>query len=139
MQPGNPIRSYQELIVWQKAIQLLVETNRIIRRIPTPERYDFGPQMRRAALSVSANIAEGFGRDHLGDFLRSLSTARGSAMEVESDLLALRALALVPPAELSPVLALASEVIRMGASLARRLRSRSAAQRGPQSFFNRAR
>jgi four helix bundle protein len=137
MQRSSPIRTYQDLVVWQKAIQLLVAVSRIIRRVPVPERYDFGGQMRRAALSISSNIAEGFGRDHLGDFLRQLSMARGSAMEVESDLLALRALSLVPRAELSPVLSLANEVIRMIASLARRLRSRSADRRGPPSFFAR--
>jgi four helix bundle protein len=88
MQPG-PIRSYKDLVVWQRAIELLVAVHCVVRGIPIPERYDFASQMRRAARSVSANIAEGFGRDHLGDYLRSLSAARGSLFEVESDLLAL--------------------------------------------------
>jgi four helix bundle protein len=136
MQRRPPIRSYQDLIVWQKAIQLLVAVNRIIRRIPTPERYDFARQMRRAALSVSANIAEGFGRDHLGDFLRHLSIARASVMEVESDLLALRALSLVPERELGAVISSADQIGRMLATHARKLRSRSGARPGPRAFFH---
>jgi four helix bundle protein len=124
MRDGAPIRSFQDLVVWQKAIQLLVEVDRIIRRIPVPERYDFAGQMRRAALSVSGNIAEGFGRDHLGDFLRHLSVARGSVMEVESDLIALRALSLVPQCELAPVISSANRIGRMLATHARRLRAR---------------
>src|SRR5918999_2376250 len=124
MHAGPTIRTYQDLVVWQRAIQLLVAVNRIIHTIPAPERYDFAPQMRRAALSVSANIAEGFGRDHLGDFLRQLSVARGSVMEVESDLLALRALTLVPESELGPVISSANQIGRMLATHARGLRSR---------------
>jgi four helix bundle protein len=136
MQRGGLIRSYQDLVIWQKAMQLVVGINKIIRQIPAPERYDFARQMRRAALSVPANIAEGFGRDHLGDFLRHLSIARGSVMESETYLLALRALSLVPERDLSPLLSLADEEGRMVASLARKLRSRNRAGRGPRAFFD---
>jgi four helix bundle protein len=136
MQPGAPIRSYQDLVIWQRAIQLLVAVNRIIRLIPSPERYDFARQMRRATLSVSANIAEGFGRDHLGDFLHHLSIARGSVMEVESDLLALRALSLVPERELEPVISSADQIGRMLATHARKLRARVNGQSTQKTFFH---
>jgi four helix bundle protein len=135
MHDGATIRSYQDLVVWQKAIQLLVAVSRIIRLIPGPERYDFAPQMRRAALSVSSNIAEGFGRDHLGDFLRQLSVARGSVMEVESDLLALRALSLVSESELGPVISSANQIGRMLATHARKLRSRADGRSSRRTFF----
>ena len=135
MQP-RPIRSYKDLAVWQRAIELLVAVNRVVRRIPLPERYDFGGQMRRAALSVSANIAEGFGRDHLGDYLRSLPAARGSLFEIESDLLALRALCLIPERELEPVTSLANQVGRMLTTQARRLRARNRGKARPRAFFD---
>lgn len=135
---GRPtIRTYKDLREWQRAVHLFGLVHRVIRRIPTPERYDFGSQMRRAALSVSGNIAEGFGRDHLGDFLRSLSVARGSVMEVESDLLVLRAIGLVPDSELQPPIDCADEIGRMIASHARTLRSGLSKGSGPVTFFDR--
>ena len=136
MPPGAPIRSYKDLIVWQRAIHLLVMVNRIIGQIPPPERHDFGRQMRRAALSVSANIAEGFGRDHLGDFLHHLSISRASVLEVESDLLAVRALALVPDRELEPAISSADQIGRMLASHSRSLRSRLRGRSNRPTFFD---
>jgi four helix bundle protein len=137
MQPGA-VRSYKDLIVWQRAIQLLVDVNPIVRSIPTPERYDFGSQMRRAALSVSSSIAEGFGRDHLGDYLRFLSVSRGSVFEVESDLLALQALSLLPVGQLAPALDSADQIGRMLASQSRKLRARyrRTGRQGAAAFFD---
>jgi four helix bundle protein len=133
---STPIRSYKDLVVWQRAIQLLVDVNPIIRRIPTPERYDFGSQMRRAALSVSSGIAEGFGRDHLGDYLRLLSVSRGSVFEVESDLLALQALSLLPHGDLDPVIDSADQIGRMLASQSRKLRARYRRTGRAAAFFD---
>ena len=92
--------------------------------------------MRRAARSVSGNIAEGFGRDHLGDYLRSLSVARGSLFEVESDLLLLRALSLLPPGDLDAPLSLADEVGRMLTTQARNLRRRLRRGQRARTFFD---
>jgi four helix bundle protein len=118
------IRGYRDLIVWQKAMRLFVGTSRAIRKMPWPEREDIGRQMRRAAISIPSNIAEGAGRDHLGDFLRNLSTARGEVAELETQLLAVRAIALLPKSELQPLLALADEISRMLAVLSQKLRPR---------------
>jgi four helix bundle protein len=118
------IRGYRDLIVWQKAMRLFIGTCRVIRKMPYPERDDIGRQMRRAALSIPSNIAEGYGRDHLGDFLRNLSIARGEVAELETELLAVRALSLVARADLQPLLALADEISRMLAVLSRKLRPR---------------
>ena len=96
----------------------------MIRKLPYPERDDLGRQMRRAARSIPANIAEGFARDHLGDFLRSLSVSRGEVAELETDLLGVRALSLAPRSEIEPLLSLADEISRMLAVLSRKLRSR---------------
>ena len=78
------VRSYTDLKVWQAALRLVEETCRLSRRFPLDERYGLTRQMRRAAVSVPSNIAEGAGRDHLGDYLYCLSVARGSLQELET-------------------------------------------------------
>jgi four helix bundle protein len=131
----SPIRTFTDLDEWQLAIKLVIAMRDVVRRIPLPERYDFD-QTRRAALSVSRNIAEGFGRDHLGDFLHHLSMARGSVFEVQADLHALRALALIPDSELEPVMVLADRIGRMLASHSRTLRSRLKTRSNRAAFFD---
>src|SRR3954471_17579255 len=68
------------------AVDLFVEVTILIRRLPVSERFIFETQTRRAARGVAASIAEGFRRRDLGDYIRSLSYARGSLGEVETDL-----------------------------------------------------
>lgn len=80
------IRSYRELEVWQKSIDLVVECYRISESYPKAELYGLTSQLRRAAVSVPANIAEGQGRSHTKEFLNHLSIAYGSLMEVETHL-----------------------------------------------------
>lgn len=75
---------YRSLRVWQKAMDLVVESYQLARRLPPHERYGLASQMRRAAASVAANIAEGNGRAHRGDYVRHVSIARGSIMELET-------------------------------------------------------
>jgi four helix bundle protein len=81
------IRSYRDLEVWQLAMRLAHLGYDCTNLFPQIERYVLVPQVRRAALSVPANIAEGRGREHTGDFLNFLSTARGSLQELETYLL----------------------------------------------------
>jgi four helix bundle protein len=81
------IRSYRDLEVWQLAMRLAHLAYDCTNVFPPIERYVLLPQVRRAALSVPANIAEGRGREHTGDFLNFLSTARGSLQELETYLL----------------------------------------------------
>lgn len=81
------IRSYRDLEVWQLAMQLAHLAYDCTNLFPSIERYVLLPQLRRAALSVPGNIAEGRGREHTGDFLNFLSTSRGSVQELETYLL----------------------------------------------------
>ncbi len=78
------VRRFQDLIAWQRAIEVAQTTYRVTRAFPIDERFGLTNQMRRAAVSVSANIAEGYGRGSAGDFLRFLRIARGSLNELES-------------------------------------------------------
>src|SRR6476469_3005168 len=81
------VRSYRDLEVWQLGMQLAHSAYDCTNLFPPIERYVLLPQVRRAALSVPANIAEGRGREHIGDFLNFISTSRGSLQELETYLL----------------------------------------------------
>ena len=78
--------SYKELRVWQKAIDLVIEIYRLCKFLPKEETYGLSDQMRRAAVSIPSNIAEGQARDSEKDFIRFLSIAQGSRAELETQL-----------------------------------------------------
>lgn len=78
------VKKYSELIVWQKAIELTQEVYTATRRFPKEEVYGLTSQLRRAAVSVPSNTAEGQGRKSTSEFLHHLSIAYGSLMEVET-------------------------------------------------------
>ncbi|MGK7932523.1 MAG: four helix bundle protein [Microcystaceae cyanobacterium] len=80
----SQVKSYQDLTVWQKAMDLVEESYRLSRNFPQTENYGLTSQIRRASISIPANIAKGKGRMHLGDYLRHLSIANGSWMELET-------------------------------------------------------
>lgn len=76
--------SYRDLKVWQQGIDLVSLVYRATKRFPDDERFGLTAQLRRAAVSVPANIAEGYGRRTRGEYLNSLSVSRGSLKEVET-------------------------------------------------------
>jgi four helix bundle protein len=78
------LRKYQELIAWQKAIALVTEIYSLTAAFPHTEIYGLTSQLRRAAVSVPSNIAEGQGRATRGEFIQFLCHARGSLYEVET-------------------------------------------------------
>jgi four helix bundle protein len=122
--PAQPIRSYRDLVVWQKAMRLVTEVHELTRRFPRSRDHGLGGQMRRAALSVASNIAEGHGRDHLRDYLRHLSIAKGSLAELETQILAARAVAGVPAEDSERLLALCKEIGKMLNVLYRKLKAK---------------
>jgi four helix bundle protein len=81
------LKNYRELDVWNVAIELVVELYRVTAMWTSDERFGLTSQVRRAASSIPANIAEGYGRSHRGDYLRFLSIARGSLAELETHLI----------------------------------------------------
>jgi len=81
------LKTYRDLEVWQEAINMVEKVYLLSRNLPRDEKFGMVSQIRRAAASVPANIAEGYGRIHRGDYLRHLSIARGSLMEVETFLI----------------------------------------------------
>lgn len=76
--------SFEEMPVWQKAMDLAVAVHQLTSALPRSEDYGLTSQMRRAALSVSTNLAEGFGRSHSPDKASFYITARGSLLETKS-------------------------------------------------------
>lgn len=78
------VRSYRDLLAWQVSIELAEAAYSLASQLPRHELYGLVSQIRRAAVSVSANIAEGHGREHLGDYLHHLSIALGSVAEPET-------------------------------------------------------
>ncbi|HEY9431548.1 MAG TPA: four helix bundle protein [Blastocatellia bacterium] len=82
----SEIQSHRDLIAWQKAMDLVVETYKVSRDFPKEELYGLTSQMRRAAMSVPANIAEGQGRRLSGEFIHFLGNARGSLLELDTHL-----------------------------------------------------
>ena len=101
---------------------LVVESYRVAKLLPKSETYGLIGQIQRAAVSVPANIAEGHGREHLGDYLRHLSVANGSLMELETHFLIMVELKYATPDEIAPVMTIAPEVGRMLTGLTRKLR-----------------
>ncbi len=79
--------SLQNLVVWQKAMDLAKHTYQILREFPSEERYGLIDQIRRCAISVPSNIAEGYGRMSDNEFLRFLAIANGSLYELETQIL----------------------------------------------------
>ncbi|TAK04257.1 four helix bundle protein [Patescibacteria group bacterium] len=104
--------SYQDLIVWQKAMDLVVGVYEITKDFPTDERYGIVSQMRRSAVSIPSNIAEGYRRKSEVDFQRFLRIAYGSASELETQLLIAQRLR-YGPASFARTDALLEEILKM--------------------------
>ena len=81
------LQKHEDLIVWQKAMDLVVEIYGIVKLLPSEEVYALSNQMRRAAVSIPSNIAEGQGRNTTKDFIKHLYIAKGSKGELETQLL----------------------------------------------------
>ena len=118
------VQSFRDLIVWQRSVDFVQEVYRISSRFPAHERFGLTAQLRRAAISVSANIAEGSGRVTSRDYLNFLSHSRGSVKETESDLLVAERLEYVTRLELGPALGFSDEISRMLFSLRASIRRR---------------
>ncbi len=107
------IRACCDLKVWQRAMDLVVEAYRLTKRLPSNERRSLGDQIRRAAVSIPANIAEGNARSHRREYLHYLSIARGSTAELETLLEAAQPVGYLTADELLPAEELLDHVGRM--------------------------
>lgn len=107
------IESHRDLIAWKKAIKLVVTCYRFTRNFPDDERFGLTQQLRRCAVSVPANIAEGKGRGTPKEFARFLGIASGSLSEVDTHLVIARELGYITNEELREVGEVVEEVGRI--------------------------
>ncbi|MBV5286916.1 MAG: four helix bundle protein [Methyloversatilis discipulorum] len=123
----SEVRSYRDLLVWQRAMDLALGIYALSRSFPDSERFAMVSQLRRAAVSVPSNIAEGHARSSTRDFLRFLSIASGSLAELETQLILAHRLDYLDQDRLDSTLVLAGETGRMIRGLQTSLASRIAA------------
>lgn len=81
------LKSYKELIVWQKSVELVKEVYKFTNNFPKSEVYGLSSQMQRSAVSVPSNIAEGYSRKNLKEYIHFLRIAYGSATELETQII----------------------------------------------------
>jgi len=121
---------YSDLIVWQKSMALAREVYSVTSTFPREERYGMTSQLRRAAVSIPVNIAEGHGRASRGEYMNQLSVARGSLLELETLCVLAEQLGYADAKRLERAIGLTHEVEAMLV----RLRSRLAGKKkGPDS------
>jgi four helix bundle protein len=104
------VQSYRNLVVWNKAMELVTEIYRMTQGFPKEELFGLTSQIRRAAVSVPSNIAEGKGRLSKGEFRQFLGNARGSLAELETQILIAQNLQYLHGAEANRLLAMVEEV-----------------------------
>lgn len=115
------VKSYRDLKVWQRAIEMTLGIYRLTIGFPKEELFGLTSQLRRAAVSVASNIAEGYGRNSRGEYKQFLGMARGSNLEVQTQLFIATELDYGNPKLLKEVEDLSIEVERMLNSLIAKL------------------
>ncbi|MGA2076582.1 MAG: four helix bundle protein [Terriglobia bacterium] len=120
MDEAARIRSYRDLQVWQLGMDLAEACYLLTKRFPKDELFGMTSQIRRAASSVPANIAEGYGRDSTGEYIQFLRVAQGSLKELETHLTLSRRVGLMAESETEDVL---EECDHLGRMLHRLIRA----------------
>lgn len=105
--------SYKDLIVWQKGMTLTGDIYKLTEKLPKTETYGLSDQLRRAAVSVPSNIAEGYGRKTQKDFCHFLSIANSSCMEIETQLLICVQLKFLTENDIQNAISILNEVSRI--------------------------
>ena len=119
---GNPkAQGYRDLVVWQKGIAIAKEIYLLTKQLPADEKFGLVSQMRRAAVSVPSNIAEGKARHTTGEFIQFISHAEGSVAELDTQLTLCQDLGLLTQKESTAAANLLEELRRMLNGLHRKL------------------
>ena len=121
------LKSYRDLLIWKKGIDLVVLAYRGTEAFPKSEIYGLTSQIRRAATSIPANIAEGYGRGSRKDYAQFLFIAQGSLKELETHFIVSEKLAYLTSAQAELLLSHTDELGRMLGALIRQLKSASSA------------
>ena len=118
------VKDYRELIVWQKAMDLVELLYGRTRSFPKEELYGLTAQMRRAAVSIPSNIAEGQARRTTRDFIHFLSIARGSLKELETQIIISQRLGYIDATQQSELVAATEEISRLISGLSKSLKKK---------------
>lgn len=121
----TPINSYRDLLVWQKSLDVALDVCELAAGLTGPRWFALSDQLRRSAISLPSNIAEGHGRRSRAEFVRFISIANGSLRELETQLLLLARLEKEFGKETSRILTLTDEIGRLLNGLYRSLRAKS--------------
>ena len=115
------VKSYRELIVWQKSMTVVTKVYGLVKKLPREELYALSDQMRRCVVSIPSNIAEGQQRNSGTEFARFISIAQGSRAELETQLLACVAIGYLTEDEIEETMTLLTEINMMLSSLVKTL------------------
>ena len=115
------MKSYRDLIVWQKSMDLVTLIYKLALKLPENEKYGLIPQIKRSAISIPSNIAEGYGRNYRKDYSRFLQIARGSLFENQTQLEIAVNLGFIKVEDLQEIKELSIEVEKMLNSLIKKL------------------
>ena len=120
----SKIQSYRDLRVWQEAVNLAESCYRLTKTFPKEELYGMTTQIRRASVSIAANIAEGYGRKTRGEYIQFLYIAQGSLKELETHWLISQRVELASPQSVNPILNQCESVVRLLLTLIRALENK---------------
>jgi four helix bundle protein len=118
---GASAKSYRNLKAWQRSIELSVSVYRLTGGFPREEIYGLTSQLRRCSVSVASNLAEGYGRASKGEFRQFVGMARGSVLELQTQLIIAKALGYGKESQLQKTEGLAEEVGKMTWALMQKL------------------
>ena len=118
------MKNYRDLIVWQKSVHFVTVIYQTTKTFPKDEVFGLVSQMRRCAVSIPSNIAEGYGRRSTNDYLRFLQIAMGSVYELQTQLEISKNLKYLSPSRLEEVYELSREIERMLSSLIEKVRAK---------------
>lgn len=119
------LRTFKDLIVWQKSYALCVRVYTLTKQFPAEEKFGMVSQLRRSSVSIPSNISEGCNKDTTKDYLRFLSIALGSLAEMETQMMLCKDLKMCQAPESEDVLETIAEVDRMLRALIRSLKQKS--------------
>lgn len=118
------LNSFKELIVWQKSFGLAIEIFKVTSKFPKSELYGLVSQMRRCAVSIPSNIAEGYSRGYKQEYIQFLRIAFASGAELETQLLMVKELEFINSVEFNSINDLLTEVMKMLNKLINTLKSK---------------
>lgn len=115
------VKGYRDLVIWQKAMQIAEDVYALVKKLPREETYAMSDQMRRAAVSMPSNIAEGQERNSTKEFIQFLSIARGSKSELETQLELCARVGMLSQEDITPILEELCKEGRMISALIKKL------------------